>query len=56
MAFSSIEFIWLFMPVVLALYLLLAPGWRNVLLARRAWRSTPIGAQALLVLFVASIA
>jgi alginate O-acetyltransferase complex protein AlgI len=56
MVFSSIEFIWLFMPVVLALYLLLAPRWRNVLLAATSLAFYAYGAQALLFLFVASIA
>jgi alginate O-acetyltransferase complex protein AlgI len=56
MVFSSIEFIWLFMPVVLAAYLLLAPRWRNVLLAATSLAFYAYGAQALLFLFVASIA
>ena len=33
MVFSSIEFLWLFLPAVLALYLLLPPAARNALLA-----------------------
>jgi hypothetical protein len=33
MVFSSIEFLWFFMPVVLALYALVPPRQRNLLLA-----------------------
>jgi len=55
MAFSSIEFIWLFMPLALALYLLLGPRWRNVLLAALSLGFYAYGAQALLLLFLGSI-
>jgi alginate O-acetyltransferase complex protein AlgI len=55
MVFSSIEFIWLFMPVVLALYLLLGPRWRNVLLALTSLAFYAYGAHALLLLFAFSI-
>ena len=55
MVFSSIEFIWLFMPVVLALYLLLGPRWRNALLALASLGFYAYGARSLLALFVASI-
>lgn len=55
MVFSSIEFIWLFMPVVLALYLMLGPSWRNALLALTSLAFYAVGAQSLLLLFVGSI-
>ena len=55
MVFSSIEFIWLFMPVVLALYLMLGPSWRNALLALLSLAFYAVGAQSLLALFVVSI-
>jgi alginate O-acetyltransferase complex protein AlgI len=55
MVFSSIEFIWLFMPVVLALYLMLGPRSRNALLAATSLAFYAYGAQSLLVLFCASI-
>jgi alginate O-acetyltransferase complex protein AlgI len=55
MVFSSIEFIWLFMPVVLALYLLLGPRWRNGMLALASLAFYAFGAHALLLLFVGSI-
>jgi alginate O-acetyltransferase complex protein AlgI len=55
MVFSSIEFIWLFMPVVLALYLVFGPSRRNALLALMSLAFYAFGAQSLLLLFVASI-
>jgi alginate O-acetyltransferase complex protein AlgI len=55
MVFSSIEFIWLFMPVVLGLYLMLGPRWRNALLALTSLAFYAYGAHALLFLFGASI-
>jgi alginate O-acetyltransferase complex protein AlgI len=56
MVFSSIEFIWLFMPAVLALYLLLAPRWRNALLAVTSLGFYAWGAHAVLFVFIGSIA
>jgi alginate O-acetyltransferase complex protein AlgI len=56
MVFSSIEFIWLFLPVVLGLYLLLGPGSRNLLLALASLAFYAYGAHALLALFALSIA
>ncbi|RKQ92888.1 alginate O-acetyltransferase complex protein AlgI [Solirubrobacter pauli] len=55
MVFSSIEFIWLFMPVVLAGYLALAPRWRNVLLAVVSLGFYVWGAHAFLFVFLFSI-
>jgi alginate O-acetyltransferase complex protein AlgI len=55
MAFSSIEFLWLFMPLVLALYLALPPRARNALLACLSLGFYLWGAHALVFLFVASI-
>ena len=56
MVFSSIEFLWLFMPVVLALYLVVPPRWRNALLAAASLGFYVWGAGALLYLFLGSIA
>ncbi len=56
MVFSSIEFLWFFMPAVLVLYLLLPPGARNGLLAAVSLVFYVVGAHALLFMFVASIA
>ena len=56
MAFSSIEFLWFFMPVALALYLAVPPRARNALLAALSLGFYVWGAQALLFLFLASIA
>jgi alginate O-acetyltransferase complex protein AlgI len=56
MVFSSIEFIWLFMPVVLGLYLMFGPRWRNVLLTLLSLAFYTYGAHALLFLFAFSIA
>jgi alginate O-acetyltransferase complex protein AlgI len=56
MAFSSIEFLWFFMPLVLALYLALPPWLRNGLLAVVSLVFYVWGAHALLLLFLVSIA
>ena len=56
MVFSSIEFIWLFMPVVLVGYLALAPRWRNVLLAIVSLGFYVWGAHAFVFVFLFSIA
>jgi alginate O-acetyltransferase complex protein AlgI len=56
MVFSSIEFLWFFMPLVLGLYLLLPPRARNALLAAFSLLFFVWGAHALLFLFLASIA
>jgi alginate O-acetyltransferase complex protein AlgI len=50
MVFSSIEFLWLFMPVVLALYALVPPRWRNALLAALSVVFYAWGAHSLVVL------
>jgi alginate O-acetyltransferase complex protein AlgI len=54
-AFSSIEFLWLFMPAVLALYLALPPRTRNALLATVSLVFYMWGAHALLFMFLVSI-
>jgi alginate O-acetyltransferase complex protein AlgI len=54
--FSSIEFLWLFMPVVLALYLVVPPRWRNALLGAASLSFYAWGAGALLFLLLGSIA
>jgi alginate O-acetyltransferase complex protein AlgI len=56
MVFSSIAFLWFFMPVVLALFLALPPRARNGLLAIMSLVFYAWGARALLALFLASIA
>src|SRR6476661_3050551 len=56
MVFSSIEFLWFFMPVVLALYLALPPRARNALLVGVSLVFYAWGAQALVLLFLGSIA
>jgi alginate O-acetyltransferase complex protein AlgI len=56
MVFSSIEFLWFFMPVVLALYVLVPPRWRNLLLATVSVVFYAWGAHAIVVVFLASIA
>jgi alginate O-acetyltransferase complex protein AlgI len=56
MAFSSIEFLWFFMPLVLGLYLALPPRARNALLAALSLGFYLWGAHALLFMFLASIA
>jgi alginate O-acetyltransferase complex protein AlgI len=56
MVFSSIEFIWLFMPVVLAGYLVVPPRWRNAILAVVSLGFYVWGAHAFLFVFLFSIA
>ena len=56
MVFSSMEFLWFFMPVVLALYVLVPPRGRNVLLASVSIVFYAWGAHAIVVVFPASIA
>src|SRR6478735_2102815 len=56
MVFSSIEFIWLFMPVVLAGYLVVPPRRRNALLALVSLGFYVSGAHAFLFVFLFSIA
>ena len=56
MVFTSIEFVWLFMPVVLLAYLAVPPRWRNGVLAALSLVFYAWGAHATLLLFVASIA
>src|SRR2546430_12941165 len=55
MVFSSITFLWLFMPVVLALYALVPPRGRNTLLAEVSGVFYAWGAHWLVLLFLASI-
>ncbi len=55
MVFSSIEFLWFFMPAVLALYALVPPRWRNALLASVSLVFYVWGAEAILFLLLASI-
>ena len=56
MVFSSIEFLWFFMPVVLALYALVPPRLRNALLALVSLVFYAWGAHGVVVVFLASIA
>ena len=56
MVFSSVEFLWFFMPVVLALYALVPPGGRNLLLAAMSLLFYAWGAHAIVLVFLASIA
>jgi alginate O-acetyltransferase complex protein AlgI len=56
MVFSSIEFLWFFMPVVLVLYALVPPRARNLLLALVSIVFYAWGAHAIVVVFLASIA
>ena len=56
MVFSSIEFLWFFLPAVLALYLAAPPRARNGLLAVVSIVFYASGAHALVLLFLASIA
>jgi alginate O-acetyltransferase complex protein AlgI len=53
--FSSIEFLWFFMPVVLALYALVPPSGRNLLLAAVSIVFYAWGAHAIVLVFLASI-
>ena len=55
MVFSSIEFLWLFMPVALGLYLVVPPRLRNLLLALLSLVFYVWGAHAVLFLFLGSI-
>ena len=55
MVFSSIEFLWLFLPAVLVLYLLAPPRARNALLAAVSIVFYAWGAHSLVLLFIASI-
>jgi len=55
MVFSSIEFLWFFMPVVLVLYALVPPRGRNLLLALVSVVFYAWGAHAIVVVFLASI-
>jgi alginate O-acetyltransferase complex protein AlgI len=56
MVFSSIEFLWFFMPVVLVLYALVPPRGRNLLLAAVSVVFYAWGAHSIVVVFLASIA
>jgi alginate O-acetyltransferase complex protein AlgI len=56
MVFSSIEFLWFFMPAVLALYALTPPRGRNLLLASVSVVFYAWGAHSIVVVFLASIA
>lgn len=56
MVFSSIEFLWVFLPVVLVAYLVLPPRARNLLLAAVSLAFYAWGARSFLLLFLASIA
>ena len=55
MVFSSIEFLWFFMPAVLVLYLLVPPRARNGLLTAVSLVFYASGAHALLFMFLISI-
>jgi alginate O-acetyltransferase complex protein AlgI len=55
MVFSSIEFLWLFMPVVLAGYFVVPPRWRNALLATVSIVFYAWGARSFVFVFLASI-
>src|SRR5438105_550683 len=55
MVFSSIEFLWFFMPVVLGLYALVPPRRRNVLLAAVSVVFYAWGAHSIVFVFLASI-
>ena len=55
MVFSSIEFFWFFMPVVLALYALVPPRGRNTLLAVVSLVFYAWGAHGIVLVFLASI-
>ena len=56
MVFTSIEFLWFFLPAVIALYLLLPPAARNALLAAMSVFFYASGGHALVFMFLASIA
>jgi alginate O-acetyltransferase complex protein AlgI len=55
MVFSSIEFLWFFMPGVLLAYAVVPPRWRNALLASVSLVFYVWGAHAILLVFLASI-
>ena len=55
MVFSSIEFLWFFMPAVLLAYAAVPPRWRNALLAAVSLLFYAWGAHAILFVFLASI-
>ncbi|MGI8945213.1 MAG: MBOAT family O-acyltransferase [Thermoleophilaceae bacterium] len=55
MVFSSIEFLWFFMPVVLVAYALVPPSRRNALLASVSLVFYVWGAHAIVLVFIASI-
>jgi alginate O-acetyltransferase complex protein AlgI len=54
--FSSVEFLWLFMPLVLGGYLLVPPSWRNAFLALVSLVFYAWGAGALVFVMLGSIA
>jgi alginate O-acetyltransferase complex protein AlgI len=54
--FSSIEFLWFFLPAVLALYFVVPPRWRNTTLALASLVFYAWGAHAIVFVFLASIA
>jgi alginate O-acetyltransferase complex protein AlgI len=56
LVFTSIEFLWFFLPAVIALYLLLPPAARNALLAAVSVFFYASGGHALVFMFLASIA
>ncbi len=56
MVFSSIEFLWFFFPAVLALYALVPPQGRNLMLALVSLVFYAWGAHAIVFVFVLSIA
>jgi alginate O-acetyltransferase complex protein AlgI len=56
MVFSSIEFLWFFMPVVLVLYALVPPAGRNPMLAVVSLVFYAWGAHGIVLVFLASIA
>ena len=56
MVFSSVEFLWLFMPLVLGGYLLIPPSWRNAFLALVSLVFYAWGAGALVFVMLGSIA
>jgi alginate O-acetyltransferase complex protein AlgI len=56
MVFSSIEFLWYFLPAVLVLYALVPPGWRNGVLALASLVFYAWGAHAIVYVFLVSLA
>ena len=55
MVFSSIEFLWFFMPAALLAYAAVPPRWRNGLLVAVSLLFYTWGAHAILLVFLASI-